>query len=237
MALSKSDAKLAPSSKENTNDVVVLDDLSVSEGQAQVTGQLKEEEAAGSAMEKNGAGSSASLDESDMEHIENEKSVIGHPLCEREVFWLDCHDVVRNMRCDDLIILFHFTQCQKYPTHQQSIMIRSNVRLLSRFLNLAKSIDNRIKNFADMFHIRLSNVTIQSIKDIAGFVPDTKHLQYPAVALTLMRLLKCVGELLQIEYTRRNMPAAATNVGEFIRFLNQANTDLQFVIKNGLKNT
>ena len=92
--------------------------------------------------------------------------------------------IVRDIRYDELIIIYANKQCEKYGTHHQ--MIRARLRLLGRFLHAIQSINPAIKKFSDVFQLRYYDDTIRAVKIVTRFNENLRTFAHPAVASILV---------------------------------------------------
>lgn len=131
-------------------------------------------------------------------------------------------EIARVIRYDELLIIFANKQCEKYGTHEHLYqMIRARLRLLGRFLTAIKVINAGISNFTDVFQPRNYDSMIIAVRNVAGFLPETKTFAHPAVGSNLGTLLKQVGDAIRSEYIKRELPDKQKQVDDFLKLLEE----------------
>lgn len=130
-------------------------------------------------------------------------------------------DIVRKIRYDSLIILYANKMVQKYRNPRHFDMIRQRIRLLGRFLQTVKSIDQRITDMSSLFDPRCCDATLDAIKKVAKFNSETCSYETPTVAFSLGTLLKQIGNIFLTECIKEHSEEKRKNTKNFLKLFTQ----------------
>ncbi|XP_043469660.1 uncharacterized protein LOC122503251 [Leptopilina heterotoma] len=109
-------------------------------------------------------------------------------------------DITNIIRYDRLIILFGNLLSVKYKKPQQDNMIRSQLRLLARFVLALKQIVPEIDDLAAAFHPSFFNNVLEAVNIVAGFNEETQIYAAPSTASALGTALRKCSLILKCEY-------------------------------------
>ncbi|KAK0159517.1 hypothetical protein PV327_010993, partial [Microctonus hyperodae] len=132
------------------------------------------------------------------------------------------HDdiVSRYLKYDELIILYGNKLCEKYTLSHQNEMIRSYLRLLSRFTLAAKKLNDNITGFASILRPKFYDDSIEAIKDVSNFNAGTK----PTISYnfsTLGTQIKKCCRLLITECIKKEDYTIEKEVERYVQLLNE----------------
>jgi len=96
-------------------------------------------------------------------------------------------------------------------------MIRSRLRLLGRFLLALRKINKDVKDFKSVYQPKIYDDCISAINMIAGYDDEEKVYKTPAVAANIATLIKHVGNLLIMEYIKRENKEKKKTVEDFFK--------------------
>jgi len=99
-------------------------------------------------------------------------------------------NVSKSIIYDELLILFGNKLCDTYTLPHQYDMIRNHLRLLSRFKLAIKEINNKISDFASIFHPGYYDDVIKAVKICANYNSESQTFQAPYNATTIGTMLK-----------------------------------------------
>ncbi|XP_029674803.1 uncharacterized protein LOC115242555, partial [Formica exsecta] len=141
----------------------------------------------------------------------------------RKVIFLILRDdnVCKIIRYDELVIRRANKLCKKFRNQRHHDMIRAELRLLGRYLISIRKFNSNITDFASIYQARHYDSCILATKDVAQFDPDTNKFKTPSVATRLGTLLKKLGNLLAIEYIKRDDNENLRNVENFLKLLEE----------------
>ncbi|XP_011302189.1 uncharacterized protein [Fopius arisanus] len=148
-----------------------------------------------------------------------------HPIASKDVRnklypYMNEDAVVKEIRYDELVMVYANQMAEKYGTQGQSYkQVRANLRLCGRFLIAIKQIDNRIKDFSDLFQPEFYDAVMRVVRVVTKYDEDTKLYGAPAVAFGYGTLLKKLAELLRNEYIKKKMSGKREEVDNFIKLL------------------
>lgn len=113
-------------------------------------------------------------------------------------------DITRAIRYDELIILYGNKLCKKYRDQRHHDMIRSILRLLSRFLIALRKYDKNVTDFSSLYNPKTYNACILAVHKVAQFDPESNTYKVPSIASRLGTLIKKVGQLWVTECIKKN---------------------------------
>lgn len=114
-------------------------------------------------------------------------------------------EVVRLIRYDALVILYGNKLCSLYGTQQhQHDLVRSQLRLLGRFLSAVRRINKEVSDLASVFQPKFYNDTIVAINHISAFDPETGRYGSPSTAYSIGAALKKVAAFYVTECIKRD---------------------------------
>ncbi|KAK2578065.1 hypothetical protein KPH14_012871, partial [Odynerus spinipes] len=132
-----------------------------------------------------------------------------HPLASdtlRKIIFLVLREdaVTRAICYDELLIIYANKMCIKYQHQHQQDMIRSCLRLLDRFLNALKNLNENVTHFASIYKPSIYDDCVRAINVIARYDSTKQMYEAPSVASRLGTLIKQIGKLLITECIKRN---------------------------------
>ena len=131
-------------------------------------------------------------------------------------------DIVRLIRYDRLIILYGNKLSAKYGGSQkQHDMIRSQLRLLGRFLKALKRINNQITDFASIYHPQIYDDAISAIHEIAGLDSKTKNYGAPSTAFAMGTLLRKTANFYVSDCIKRQDREQQGQAEDFLKLLKE----------------
>jgi len=130
-------------------------------------------------------------------------------------------DVCRVIRYDELVILRANKLCKKFRNQRHHDMIRAELRLLGRYLISIRKINPNVTDFASIYQPRHYDSCLLATKDVAQFDPDNNMFKMPSVATRIGTLLKKLGNILSIEYIKRDNNENLKNVENFLKLLEE----------------
>lgn len=111
------------------------------------------------------------------------------------------NDLVTNViRYDRLIILYGNLLCIKHKLPHQDNMIRSQLRLLGRFLLALRKVDQNVDDLASAFHPTLFEKVLMAVNIISRFNERTQKYGAPSTAFAVGTALKKCSQILKCEY-------------------------------------
>lgn len=153
-------------------------------------------------------------------------------------------DVVRLIRYDTLIIAYGNKLCCLYGNQQhQHDLVRSQLRLLGRFLSALRQINKEVTDLASIYQPKFYNDTIVAINRIASFDPDTGSYGSPSTAYSIGAALKKVAAFYVTECIKRDDVESKLKTEDFQKLLiediavsvNKGVTDSQTLLKRRKK--
>ena len=130
-------------------------------------------------------------------------------------------ETVRLIRYDRLIILYGNKLSARYGGSQcQRDSIRSQLRLLGRFLNALKRINNQVTDFASIYHPKMYDDAVLAIQEIAGFDSKTKTYSAPSTAYNISTLLKKIAMFYVCDCIKRGDNEQQHKAENFLTLLN-----------------
>lgn len=90
--------------------------------------------------------------------------------------------IIRNIRYDELIMLYGNKMCTKYKPQHQEEMIRARIRLLGRLLSAIQNIKRGITNFSSIYVPQNYDTFLEGDYAVAGLDEDTGMYRAPSVA-------------------------------------------------------
>lgn len=127
--------------------------------------------------------------------------------------------VVNVLRYDRLIIMYGNKMCAKYRLQHQHDLIRSNLRVLGRFLMSIKSLNEEITEMASIYDPQYYDDVIRAINDVAGFDEEKQQYRAPSTAYNLGSLVKKIAQLRIVDCIKRKSPQEKQNAEDFLKLL------------------
>lgn len=138
---------------------------------------------------------------------------------------------MKTIRYDELIIKYANELTEKYTVHHQDDLIRSELRLLGRFLIEVKSLNTSITELKDIFKPNLFDVCVEALRKTAHWDDSLIWFRTPAVAQHLTTLIKKCGKTQQAEFIKTQSEEAIKQLKYFLELWDE---DIRFVNKNAL---
>lgn len=142
--------------------------------------------------------------------------------------------VVRSIRYDRLLILYANKMCCKYRLQHQHDRIRSNLRLLGRFLIVLKERNKNINEFSNLYDTDYFDDVIYAINQVAGFDEINQTYKTPATAYNLGSLIKKIANICITDCIKRKDKEKKINTEEFLNILNE---DLATIVNKTVSET
>lgn len=101
--------------------------------------------------------------------------------------------IVKQIRYDELIIIYANKMCRKYGDERHFEMIRQRMRLLGRFMIALKEINTQITDLASIYDPKYCDDVQKTIDMVAKLNADTGHYENPSLAFSLGSLIKTIG--------------------------------------------
>ncbi|XP_037052125.1 uncharacterized protein LOC119085748 isoform X2 [Bradysia coprophila] len=120
------------------------------------------------------------------------------------------------IRFDWIVIAYGNDLCINLWRDYQLRVIKTKLRNAGKLLIASKSICPDITDVASLYHVSNCNTLVGAVRMIAGFDSDTKAFKSPGTASTLVTLVNAIGELLLIEYMKRDDEEKEKAVDRFL---------------------
>ncbi|XP_046435622.1 uncharacterized protein LOC124187275 [Neodiprion fabricii] len=106
-------------------------------------------------------------------------------------------------RYDRLIVLFGNKLSRKYQHPHRDKMIRSQLRLLARFVIALKDLDPEITDLQSLYNPKFYDTALKAVNKVAKFRDEDGTYETPAPAAALGTCLKKIGAILKSDCIKR----------------------------------
>ncbi|KAG5891913.1 hypothetical protein JTB14_022663 [Gonioctena quinquepunctata] len=130
-------------------------------------------------------------------------------------------NVTKEIRYDELVILFGNKLCQKYRDPHFYDMIRQKLRQLGRFLLEIKKFQPKIESLFDVFYPKNYDNTILAVQSLAGLNESGTGFKTPSLATSIGTLLKQVGLLCISVWIKSQEKQKQTFAEDFVKLLTE----------------
>ncbi|XP_015125250.1 uncharacterized protein LOC107047038 [Diachasma alloeum] len=102
-------------------------------------------------------------------------------------------------------------------------MVKQKLRLVGRFFLSVRQLDKSktIKTLSDVYHPRHYDISIEAVRDVAGYDPELRTFRSPSVASNLGTLLKYIGTILRSECIKKEMSVEQRKTEDFMKLLEE----------------
>ncbi|KAK4875803.1 hypothetical protein RN001_012225 [Aquatica leii] len=129
-------------------------------------------------------------------------------------------EFVNVVRYDQLAISFGNFMCSKYVSQHHHDMIRSRLRFIGRLLITAKTLDQTVKDFANLLTPSKFDVVVEAIKRIGGINEDSTSYRAPTTVLHLSTICKQACRIWKSECIKNGDANGKQNVDDFLSLFN-----------------
>ena len=119
---------------------------------------------------------------------------------------------------DELIVLYGNKLCKNYKDPRHQDLIRSILRLLGRFLQEMKKLDNTITDFASLIAAHQYDNCVKAVDTLAGLQDDGRFKNF-SVATRIGTLLKKVATHYRTICIKQNKRDLVTGIEDFLNVL------------------
>lgn len=112
--------------------------------------------------------------------------------------------IVRGIKFDWMVTVYGNKLTAKYTKRNSPEMIRNRIRLIGRVLSVLKIIEPNITDLAGLYVPKYYDRVVESIRAVARVDTDRNEFVAPATASSAVTAIRQIGELLLVEYIKRD---------------------------------